>query len=148
MAYTPFKMRSSPMKRNFGIGEKEEISPSKNILGKVLAGVGESLAAAADAGAGTSNLATAKAKKESEKTKEEKLKNEKLKHERAMELMKESKKMKETKEEREERLKEEKKNIASEEGIKLSSEGEMESLIEDFEEGGIYEGKDNLPEKE
>ena len=31
MTYKPFKMKGSPMKRNFGIGEKEEISPGKEI---------------------------------------------------------------------------------------------------------------------
>tara|TARA_Y100001938_G_C7799417_1_gene286404 strand:- start:330 stop:542 length:213 start_codon:yes stop_codon:yes gene_type:complete len=31
-AYTPYKMKGSPMKRNFGVGS----SPAKGLLGKIL----------------------------------------------------------------------------------------------------------------
>ena len=36
MTYRPFKMKGSPMKRNFGVGEKEEAAPGKLDMGKLL----------------------------------------------------------------------------------------------------------------
>ena len=78
--YTPFKMKGSPMKRNFGIGEKEEASPGKNILGKVLSSVGDAVQAGIDAGAGTTHLKDKRAKEEKKAAAEDK-------HKKAMELI-------------------------------------------------------------
>ena len=84
MDYKPFKMRSSPMKRNFGVGEKEEVSPGKN-LGKILSGLGDSVQAGLDAGAGTSHGVDkeAKAKAEADRLQKDKDKD------KAMERQKE-----------------------------------------------------------
>ena len=87
MSYKPQKMKGSPMKRNFGIGEKEEASPGKSILGGLLKGIGASVQAGLDAGAGTSYQKDKEAKAEKEKTKQEKAERDKLAHERAMELI-------------------------------------------------------------
>lgn len=87
MSYKPFKMRGSPFKRNFGVGEKEETSPGKNVLGKVLSGLGDVVQAGVDAGAGTDYQKQKEKKRsdaESEKKKEEK---DKLAHDRAKELL-------------------------------------------------------------
>tara|TARA_R110002110_G_scaffold363224_1_gene573087 strand:- start:2180 stop:2671 length:492 start_codon:yes stop_codon:yes gene_type:complete len=124
------------MKRNFGIGEKEEASPgkvippaevssktygdakkesdeekktkredksgkskvpqekSKGVLGQILSGVGASLQAGIDAGAGTSYGADKEAKMEAAEKKKQKLANDELLHKRAMELMSANKKTK------------------------------------------------------
>lgn len=71
MTYKPFKMRSSPMKRNFGIGEKEEASPTKGI-GNIL---GASIQAGLDAGAGTSYGKDKEAKAAAEKARLQKEKD-------------------------------------------------------------------------
>lgn len=85
MAYTPFKMRSSPMKRNFGIGEKEEVSPGKLDKSKIISGIGDILQAGVDAGAGTSYQKEKEAAREAKKTKAEKEKEDELKHKRELE---------------------------------------------------------------
>ena len=129
MHYKPFKMRSSPMKRNFGIAGKvippAEVSSktygdakkesdeekktkredksgkskvpqekSKGVLGQILSGVGASLQAGIDAGAGTSYGADKEAKMEAAEKKKQKLANDELLHKRAMELMSANKKTK------------------------------------------------------
>lgn len=178
MTYKPFKMRSSPMKRNFGIGEREEVSPTKkddiealslapiteNLTGpdalapatskainevkdesgnekkenpivkeegltrgqKVKKGVGSIIMAALDAGGGTTMLADKKAAEKAKKDKEaaEKRADAKseLAHKRAIDLLMVGKKAEKITE-----------------NPKLSSTGEQMSLIEDYEEGGIYD---------
>lgn len=78
MTYKPYKMKGSPMKRNFGIGETEapdKASPAKlPILGKILKGAGGAVQAGLDAGAGTSHGKDkeAKAKAEADKLQKEK----------------------------------------------------------------------------
>ena len=160
MTYRPFKMRSSPMKRNFGIGEREETSPGKVIPEadavknpvveeegltrgqKVKKGVGSMIMAALDAGGGTSNLAdkeaTEKAKKDKKTAKTEADAKSELEHKRAIDLLMVGKEKEEEKEKPYQLTKE---DIA--EGRKLSSTGEPMSLIEDYEKDGIYEGENN-----
>jgi hypothetical protein len=90
MEYKPFKMKGSPMKRNFGIGDSEspdKTSPNKiKIKGKGLGSIlGESLQAGIDAGAGTSYQKDKEAKEEKEKAKEERKAEKELEHKRAIE---------------------------------------------------------------
>jgi hypothetical protein len=87
MAYKAFKMKGSPMKRNFGIGEKEEVSPTKKgVLGKVLSTVGDIATAAADAGAGTSHQADKEAKRKAAADEEKQKEKDELAHKRALEI--------------------------------------------------------------
>lgn len=89
--YTPFKMKGSPFQRNFGVGEKEEVSPTKNILGKVLSGLGEVAQAAADAGAGTTYGDDKKKEQDAKKAKEEEAAKSELEHKRNLEVIEKSK---------------------------------------------------------
>jgi len=110
MTYKPFKMRSSPMKRNFGIGEREETSPGKVIPEadadvpnpvveeegstkgqKMKKGIGSMIMAAMDAGGGTTMLADKKSKEKAKKDKEtaktEADAKSELEHKRAIDLL-------------------------------------------------------------
>lgn len=79
MSYKPFKMRGSPFKRNFGIGEKEAVSPTKmdtsNILGKIL---GEKKGDLAKQAMDTAKKAGETENKPKETTKQPLIKNEKV----------------------------------------------------------------------
>ena len=99
MKNKPFKMKGSPMQRNFGIGEKEEVSPGKVIpkgdgngdgngkkkKKKIWQGIGDVIQSAIDAGSGTSHQAKKEAKREANLTREQKAADDELKHQREME---------------------------------------------------------------
>jgi len=84
------------MKRNFGVGEKEESSPGK-VLGKILSGLGESVQAGLDAGSGTTHQKDKETKIQSALDSEAKAKAEKLAHDNAMKLINAGKADKKTK---------------------------------------------------
>jgi len=139
------------MKRNFGIGEREETSPGKVIPEadadvpnpvveeegstkgqKMKKGIGSMIMAAMDAGGGTTMLADKKSKEKAKKDKEtaktEADAKSELEHKRAIDLLMMGKKKEDEKDE-----------ITGD--PKLSSTGEQMSLIEDYEEGSIYDSE-------
>ena len=81
MSNKPFKMRGSPFKRNFGIGEKEAVSPTKvdtsNILGKIL---GEKKGDLAKQATDSAKKAGETENKPKETTKQPLIKNKKLRN--------------------------------------------------------------------